>query len=211
MALPATDNFTTGSDQALATYSASWTQNNGAANVLDATDDVVSFDNSDWLAHWNADSFDDDQYAQLVLSAVGEDTWIGPSARVAASATTGYLIDCRSKVGATSKYLSKLVAGSWTTLASSTNSYSVSDLIRLEAEGSTITPLVNGSEDTDLGAQTDSAITSGSAGLAGYGKFAPVSRGDDWEGGNLAAGGGDSNAALSGQIKRRRFHPLLVR
>jgi hypothetical protein len=44
----------------------------------------------------------------------------------------------------------------------------------------------DGSEDTDLGAQTDSAIASGDAGVAGYGDATDI-RLDDWEGGNLAA------------------------
>jgi hypothetical protein len=188
MALPATDTFTTDTDQTLPNYSSNWTQNNGTCNVLSVTDDWESGALVDWLAHWNADTFDDDQYAEGEFSAVTDEreTYTGVSVRVATSAVTGYTQEgSGDRAGEACKYLGKLVAGSWTTLGSNNDTgYDVNDVLRLEAHGTTLTPLLNGTEDTDLGAQTDSAITSGSAGLCAWGAETSI-RMDNWEGGNL--------------------------
>jgi hypothetical protein len=183
-ALPATDSFTTGSDQALTTYSSSWTINQGNFIVLAASDDCASDDAGDTSAHWNADSFNADQYAEATISAIGAARYIGVSVRNAASAATFY-----SWVGDSgdASYLSKYVAGSYTDLGSG-NTFSASNVIRLEAEGTTITPYINGSTTGTPGAQTDSAISSGSAGVGGAGGSAYVSRIDDWQGGNLRSG-----------------------
>jgi hypothetical protein len=91
MSLPATDTFTSASDQALTTYSSSWTNNHGAFQVLGATDDVKSNTSSDeTCAHWNADAFGNDQYAQVKITAVSGDTPMGPAVRCYASANTYY-------------------------------------------------------------------------------------------------------------------------
>jgi hypothetical protein len=201
MALPATDDFTTGSDQAIEDYSANWTINSGAMQVLAASDDVHSNTASaDTGAHWNADTFDDDQYSQATVSALsGTYIYIGICARAAASAETYYFYESANN---DKKYLTKRVAGSNTELASSANVWSASDDVRLETNGTTITPILNASTDTDLGAQTDSSITSGSAGVMGWGS-GNVARVDDWEGGNLAGASTASDsqpAYLAGSI-----------
>jgi len=183
MALPATDVFTSASDQALTTYSASWTNNSGAFQVVGATDDVMANSSGNECgAHWNADSFNNNQYAQAKVTARSASGVVGAAVRCHASAATyyGYYTDSGAS------YLFKMVAGSWTQLGSNAAALAVNDIIRIEANGTTITPKKNGSTTGTPGAQTDSAIASGYAGLSGYGNQT-TARVDNFEGGNLAA------------------------
>src|SRR3990172_7284325 len=179
MALPAIDVFTTASNQAIATYSASWTVNNGAFTVFATGDDVASSAAGDNLAHWNADAFNNNQYGQIVISAAASND-VGAAARCAASAFTGYVFSA----GNGASYFSKYVAGTWTALAADGAAVANSDVVRIETNGTTITPLKNGSTTGTPGPVTDTSIASGSAGIYGYGNTS--SRGDNWEGGNLA-------------------------
>lgn len=207
MALPATDAFTTGADAALTTYSASWTNNNGAFQVLAASDDVHSNSaDTETGAHWNADTFGADQYSQLTVVNVAG-ACIGVSVRAAASAATwyGYYTDNSSS------YLYKIVTGSWSQIGSSGSAATAGQVIRLEVTGAststTLTPKLDGSTTGTPGAQTgrNDGIGSGSAGLCGYGSLQV--RGDNWEGGNLGAtslakSATSVTAALSGQLRR---------
>jgi hypothetical protein len=58
--------------------------------------------------------------------------------------------------------------------------------VRLEVSGTTLTVKYNG---TTIDTATDSSLASGSAGVVCYDAGA-FERADDWEGGNLGAGGG---------------------
>lgn len=184
MALPATDTFTTGSDQDIESYSANWTENSGDFQVVAATDDVYQNDsNYDHFAHWNADAFNNDQYAQIVVNAITTGGYIGPAVRVHASAQTGYEW---TGDGADGSYLVEVTAGSGTQLGNKGTTWSATQTARLEAEGTTITPMINAAELDPPGAQTDSTHSSGYAGITG-GAQQPNSRMDNWEGGNLGA------------------------
>lgn len=186
MALPATDNFTTESDQAIDDYSANWTLNNGTLTVLAATDDVrASSSDAESGAHWNADAFNDDQYGECVVTSMSSDsTHIGPAVRVAASGETYYGFYGSSNDG----QLFKDVGGSWTQLGNNGSAFLASEVARIEASGTTITPYINGVIENPPGAQTDGSISSGSAGLCGYNTVAS-NLVDDWEGGNLGGAG----------------------
>jgi len=181
MALPASDTFTSASDQALTTYSSSWTNNAGAFQVLGATDDVKSNTSSnETCAHWNADTFANNQYAQVTVKAISGDTPMGPAVRCHASANTYYGFYGDS----TASYLFKVVSGSWTQIGSNGSAVAVNDVLKLTVSGTTLTPTKNGSTTGTPGAQTDSSISSGYAGICGYHNSA--ARLDNWEGGNLS-------------------------
>ena len=189
MTLPATDDFTTGSDQNLDTYSANWTENRASGDLVvnEITNDVGGEAPYDSVAHWNADTFNDNQYAEATLADLGsEDEFIGVAVRVHTSANTGYVYE-GDGVTSDNKYLAKIITGSFTTLQSSTNTWSATEVIRLEVSGETLTPKINGFLDADLGTDTDSSIESGYAGLTQYGNDSNDGTMDDWEGGNLAA------------------------
>lgn len=201
MALPATDAFTAANGTVLTTYSASWTNNNGSfainTNSVHPNNGAVD----DQAAHWNADVFSNDQYSQGTIVALGATIFIGVSVRCHASAFTFYCIDSDSADGT---YLSKYVAGVYTALGSTGSVLVVSDVLKLEVSGTTLTPKKNGSLLVTPGAQTDSAIASGSAGIAGAGN-GTTSRLDSWEGGNL---GGATTASPPFLPQRKRIRLL---
>ena len=184
MALPATDNFNGTTGDALTTYSSNWTINDGGFDIQSS---AVAPDaaGGDHCAHWNADTFDDDQYSEITRVAVGT-TWFGVTVRASTSAADTFYI---YRASSSAKELNRVLVGARITLASDATGVSVNDVQRIEAEGTTITPMLNGSEDTGVGAQTDSSISSGAAGIGGFGN-STTTRGDDWEGGDLGGGGG---------------------
>lgn len=181
MALPATDGFAAADGTALTTYSANWTYNSGTW-VINTNSVYPNTGGTEEGAHWNADAFNNDQYAQVILVAVAANQWRGAAVRCHASTANYY-----GYYGSSAdKLLFKLVSGSWTQIGSAGSAGAVNDILRLEVSGTTLTPKLNGVTDSAIGAQTDSAIASGSAGIAGYGTQT-TARLDDWEGGNLGA------------------------
>lgn len=195
MALPATDSFTGSNGDPLPTYSSNWTTIAGEQEISSnaaANDSTGSGDECGTA--WTADTFDNDQYAEGTLLTVGSVNAIGPAVRM--SETDNYY---GYYAYSTDRWLFKYVGASWTQLGSTGGGVSNSDTVRLEAEGTTITPIYNGSTDTSIGAQTDSALSSGDAGLCGWGDFPNTSL-DDWEGGNLAGGPVDLTFSVSDAI-----------
>ena len=184
MALPATDAFTTVSNAVLTTYSASWSLNSGDFQV-DASDVVVSNANAESGAFWNADAFNGNHYAQITRTAVGTD-WLGPGTRHAGAGTASYMGFYTNGTGSET-YVFKNVTGTWTQLGSAGSVNIVAnDVLRLESNSTTHTPKVNGSTYSSIGAQTDSSLSNGSAGISGFGLATLANAGDNWEGGNLS-------------------------
>lgn len=181
-ALPATDAFTTASDQALTAYSSNWTYNQGTFTVLAATDDVKSITSqTETAAHWNADSFNNDQYSQGTKRGMTGNC-IGVAVRCHASSATwyGFYTD------GLDSWLYKNNGATWTQLSTSGTDVADGDTLRIEASGTTLTARLNGSTSGAPAAQSDSSIASGYAGICGYDNSTP--RIDDWEGGNLSTG-----------------------
>ncbi len=194
MALPATDTFTGTDGTNLTTYSSSWTYND-ASQSMTATIQSNSLQPGNGgsmtnLAHWNADTFSNDQYAEAVVSSVANGTWAGVSVRAATgSTTTAYNVN----TDFSSASLSKIVAGTETNIASASIAAALNDVIRLEAQGTSITALRNGAAWSGIGTQTDNSIASGNAGVNWYGTG--TTRIDNWEGGDL--GGGAINLTIA--------------
>lgn len=179
MSLPATDTFTVASDTDLASYS-NWVVNNGTFTVK-AADYVIVASSSENRAHWSSDSFNDDQYSKGVIVGTGS-SWIGVSVRVAASAVTDY---SWYVADADTNYLSKQVAGTYTEIASDGTGVDAGDVIQLSITGTTLSPKKNSSSTGTPGDHTDSSISSGYAGICGYGTGGIGL--DNWEGGNIGA------------------------
>lgn len=180
MSLPATEAFTDTDGVSLTAHSASWTNNYAAFAIFtnslrpnggDATTDAC--------AHWNADAFANDQYAQAVWAASAVN-YMGVSVRVHAAAATFY--DLIVSTG-DQYYLAKYIAGTGTNLGTANSTtLAVNDVIRIEASGTSIT----GKEDAVImiGPITDASIASGYAGVCGSGSGTGT-RIDTWEGGNI--------------------------
>lgn len=194
MALPASDSFTGTSGTALATYSANWTQNVGEFRIQTNALAVYSASSSDdSLAHWSADTFDNDQYAAITKTVAVNYVSIGIAVRVGTGTNyTGYTLESAS----TESYVGVCYGGTWTQLGSTGPNVTVGQEMLLEANGTTITPYFNGSIVSAIGAQTHSAISSGYAGVYGYGRDTGI-RGDNWRGGNLALPEITGNASIT--------------
>lgn len=184
MALPVTDAFTDPNGTALTTHSASWVQNGGAfiiqSNTLQPNAAATEF-----AAHWTGDGFADDQYAQATLGSSAQGShYIGPAIRVAAGATKTYYgyYGCAQAGLDQNRQFFKNVAGTWTQFGSNGTGTIAGEVLRLEAVGSTIRPLRNGSLDV-MGEVSDSAVVSGSGGIAGWALGTMFI--DDWESGDI--------------------------
>ena len=182
MALPATDAFTGADGTALTTYSASWTYNQGTFALIN--NNVRPSNTAQCLARWNADTFNDNQYSKGSWPNV-YGNYSGVAVRIdTGGAVTAYTYYANE----VDRQLAKIVAGTRTQLGSTGAAPADGNTCELDASGTTITPILNGSTDATIGAQTDSAIASGAAGLSGTGNL--DARFDNWEGGDLAGGGG---------------------
>lgn len=178
MALPAIDLFTGTDWTELSLYSANWTNNTGSAQIRNNS--VLGAISTDyWAYHWNADVFNDNQYSQVVLNASVAWSYSGVSVRNDVSAATYY----RFVADSAGTILEKSILGVLTQLGNTGAAIVVSDIIRIEAEGTTIRPIINGTIQNPPGAITDSSISSGSAGIAGYSDGETYI--DTWEGGNI--------------------------
>lgn len=187
-ALPATDAFTNTNGTALATHSASWTQNNGAMDIQTNSLHPNSAAGQS-IAGWNADTFGNDQYAQITIAAITTGTYIGPAVRVATSNLTGYRC-----VAASNEVLLQLEnGGSETGLGTYTATINVGDVIRLEISGTSLVCKVNGVSRITA---TNATLTSGRGGVSGYNNAVGV-RADDWEASDLSAATGQ------GSVRRR--------
>ena len=175
MALPATDNF----NRADGALGSNWTVALGgfliASNAVRANN---AGDESGAL--WNADTFANDQYSQATYTlGWGDD--IGVAVRVSGSGGSAkyYLLYIEGSNG----YFGKVFNGVYSEFAFLSGGFANNDVIRIEAEGTTIRAKRNG---TTVSSTTDTTITTGAAGLSAY-NSGGAARIDNWEGGNLGA------------------------
>lgn len=197
MALPRSETYTAANGTNLTTLS--FTANQGAF----AVNTNAAYSNSSGTEtgnHDNANTYNNNQYAQGTLVALGG-PWIGLAVRAHASAVTWYGLYSNS---ANDYTMYKMVAGTWTALGTAAPA-AVNDVIYLEANGTAILAKKNGANSFG-GAVTDSAISSGSAGLAGY-DTGTGSRVDTTEFGNLGA----ATTSLPPMRRFRSFNGLIVR
>lgn len=181
MALPASDDFNRANNT---TLGANWTLVKGLFGIN--TNAAYSRSaGADTLARWNADTFGNDQYAQVTISVLSVDNIaVGVACRLdTGGAETGYFAYAFRNVSPNVDVeLAKYVAGVYTTI-STTSGFAVGDVLRLEVEGTTLRLYRNGSL---VDTRTDSSIASGAAGVSGFGN-STSGRMDDWSGSNLAA------------------------
>lgn len=174
-ALPATDNFnrvSLGTNWTTLTSHKAITIDGSAQYAVGTVDLDVN------AAYWNADSFANDQYAQIKF--VG-DISVGASVRCSGgNCYVGYIQN------ATTLKINKDTGGTFATLGADFTITSLvsGDIVKITATGGATTTLeifVNGSS---IGTRTDSSspFTTGSAGIWTYRNSSLF---DDFEGGNL--------------------------
>lgn len=197
MSLPASDNF---SGTAL---DANWTIQTGGFSVSSG---VVSntAGNNDSAAFWNADTFPDDQWSQITVSAVTND-WVGVAVRASGTgaARNFYSFRATSSSNSPEWEIFKEVAGVYTSLVTGNTPAGVvnGDVMKLVVQGTTLTGYINGTAVTPTA--TDSSLTSGSAGIYEYGSSPGLTT---W------SGGANSSSAQKGGMffasEHRRRVPL---
>lgn len=129
-------------------------------------------------AIWDGDeTFTADQVAEVVIAAIGVDSYMGPAVRgdPAGPDYYGFYADSGNQ------FLVRVDGGTYTALASRSVTTSVNDILRLEVEGTTLRAYVNGTLWTSL---TDSAIANGTPGILSWGNNNST-RVNDWVGNSL--------------------------
>jgi hypothetical protein len=167
-----------------------WNAANGSDGNFSfyTNNDCRATDAGDVHAAYYDNTFGNDQYAQaVILDANGGAADFAPAVRLteAAGAADGYV--CRVD-GIIERWDDADNFGGRTTLASGLATASNNDVIRCEAEGTTIRRKING---VTQGSVTDATYASGKAGVAQNGQ----QTWDDWEGGDLSGGGATINPA----------------
>lgn len=168
MALPATDNF----NRANGGLGSNWTIQLEVP-AISSNQVVGQTSNGQHHQFWNADTFNDDQYAQVVFRSA----FPGPAVRAAGTgAATDNYFTTSDGPGAS---IYKQVDGAFTQLTTGTGT-SNGDVLYLEVSGTSLVAKKNGAAWMST---TDSTHASGSAGCQ---LFHTTGALDDWEGGNLA-------------------------
>lgn len=123
-------------------------------------------------------TFDGAQFSQLTVTTLGSGTDLGPMVRCDPSGD-GYCFLGNSST----EQLCKFTNGTYSIISTiSMPNLVVSDVMYIEADGTTIVCKVNGSQ---VLSTTDASFSSGNPGIFIYPNNSAV---DDWSGGNLAAG-----------------------
>lgn len=156
LALPASDNFNRADSNPIS--GGNWT---GVVNNLQITTNIAYGNTFAYaLAYWSADAFNADHYSQVKLATSPSDG--GPAVRVSAGPNS-YHFDLKAGNNCN---MVKLVAGSFTNLQTGLTSPANGDTCYIEVVGTTIKVKINGVQvGTD---QTDSSLSSGSAGIFDY-------------------------------------------
>lgn len=181
MTVLAQDDF----DRANGGLGADWSGGGGDSIIIVGAEALAESYN-ECNAHYNAVSFPDDQWAEVVIGSVatgGGGQGIGPAVR---RTTFENLYFFTANDGDFRVY--KRVGGSYTQLGETTVSALVEgDVLRLEVEGTTLTATLN---ETPVCATpvTDSDLSSGSAGMRGWEASGPVGAAS-WSGGDFDGGG----------------------
>lgn len=191
MAVIATDDF----NRANGAIGANWTTQSPGYETPQIVSNALR-DNSAgsgegcaWYNAWSGAGGGADHYSQVKVVAQDTNSSFAAHTRMSAGNMYYWIMDTGSG-GTRNYYFGKFVSSSYTDLATGSTAFANNDVIRCEAQGTTIRGKVNGST---IQTQTDSALASGSPGLqVGVQSGTPLAGNivDDWEGGNFAAGGG---------------------
>lgn len=176
------DGFVSTNGFSLLTYdSTNWALQNG--NFLIQSNAITPHAaGTDHFAYWQGDVWANDQYVRGLLQALTAGGYIGLQARGTGSGSSVNSYFLYSD-GGDGTYFQKAVAGAVSTLAAGVAVRTVGHTIQISASGSTLTFTDNTSN--IISPVTDTAITSGNAGICGYGDTVN-SQLTTWFGANLS-------------------------
>ena len=180
-----TDDFARGDSGDLG---ANWTQigsTAGTCGILSEQVDSTVTGNPEGSV-WSADTFGDPQFSKVAVVTLAAHE-MGAVVRGSTTGNDYYAGGHnRNNHGNDNRRIYKYVAGSYSNLATEAVDIAVSDDVRLEADGTSLDLLIGGVSKVTT---TDSSHSSGKPGLAVFHSSTNVAIWDDWEGGDLAAGG----------------------
>jgi hypothetical protein len=178
--LDPSDNFTRANENPIG---GNWT-NPGVNHAFQILSNLLTGagTNNGSAIFWNANVPSNDQFSEITVNTLGSNTDWGASCRMQnIAAKTLYTAGAYSG----SRDIWKMVNDTFTSLAgTSAPSISVGDVVRVEAEGSTIRHKVNGAL---YGTATDTSITSGNWAIF---QVAVDSKFSLWTGGNISVAAG---------------------
>lgn len=184
----ANDSFARANENPL-TDGGSWTTITGfqSPQVVSSACEGSSAGNKNG-SYWSALSWPNDQYSELKLQTLTNSAWLAVLARVQPSAATGYYFELDGIGSSQNIALGRLTNGTRISFTSGTLTTAQGGIITIQAQGTTITALYNG---TQVLTFTDSAYGSGSPGFL----LTPVNSLSDaaislWDGGDFSSGGG---------------------
>lgn len=195
MAIIATDNFNRAN---AATLGANWSQRStrNQPGIFSNAVDVDAGGNLD-CARYSGATWPNDQYAQITAVIVAAAV-TAVSVRVSTTADTAYSGGDDTNDFGAGRRLWKWVAGVVTEIGSEAIALAASDVIRVEAQGTTIRLKINASQRISV---TDSSIASGQAGIELQHSAIDVAVLDNFEGGDFLAatahGWGYESAGMS--------------
>jgi len=176
-----TDDFNSYSAGELAGQG-NWTTSIGSILVVadgDARTIIANTLDNNGGVYYNQ-SLDNDQYAEITITSVGaaySNSFIGVAVRM--SVNNMYFLSA----GYGGVSFGKIVNGSGDSFHYSPTPISVNDVLKIQANGTTITAYIN---DVLFYETTDSDLSSGYAGVTCYGSSEyNITHADNWEGGEL--------------------------
>lgn len=192
-----TDDFNRANETPLA---GNWSKSTGSssANINLTSNAIVASAAGDKFYYWNAASFNNDQYSQTRYPTFSSSSFDGgPACRILTTGLQGYWTSPRD-ASLSEQAIHKLVAASYSTVATALTTFANGDTLRMECSGSSVLGKKNG---TTIVSATDTSIASGPAGVFIYEGVTL----DDWQAENLTAVGSLIHNP------RQHFQPLIVR
>ena len=181
----ASDNF----DRANGSLGSNWTDM--ADGGLAISSDAVTGTNASGMSGdmWSADAFGSDQFSQIELTGtqLSGGQWIGATVRAQDGGDDNYTGLYFWDYSNPELMLFKRSGGNWTELGGAvpTGPLAAGTVLEVDASGSTISLLENGSQ---VITATDTSITGGAPGIMAFG----TSTAGDWTGGDLDVSGSGS-------------------
>ncbi|MGB0971912.1 MAG: hypothetical protein ACPGVG_13270 [Mycobacterium sp.] len=163
--------------------SADWTLADGSAGALTIVSNEVNSPGTNTGYHC-PDQGDDDHYAQAKLVKTGANNWL-------CVRQDGWRNWYGIRASGTALQIYRRTNGSFSSSLGSWSGLAAGDVLKIEAEGTTIKAYVNGVERISI---TDSTHTTGRQGLTAYSGTGAVW--DDFEAGVVGGGGGSSAPVL---------------
>ena len=175
---PSSDDFNRANESPIGGNWSAWT---GLGTLRLVSNEVAtSGADADAGARWSGNSFGEDQFSQITITASDGTPDSGPAVRIASGALTGYFTTSHNP---NLIYIHKFAAGVYTELGTTAGQYSIGDVVKLEAIDDEVCVYVNVTEVVHC--ETDGTPLSG--GAPGIFMYDSGDRADDWSGGDVSA------------------------